>query len=82
MSGFDIAALPAPAQCWEELTPADAAARLEGQPAVSFVILFLANGSFPETCVFRTRDGGIGILQLTGYVSEPPGAKDPVQVRG
>jgi serine/threonine protein kinase len=75
MTGFDMVVLPVPDQCWEELKPAEAAVRLEGQPASSFVILFHANGSFPETCVFRTRDGGIGILQLTGYVSEPPGVK-------
>jgi hypothetical protein len=75
MTGFDMAALPAPAQCWEELAPAAAAARLEVQPPSSHSVMLYANGSRLETCVFRTRDGGIGILQLTGFVSEPPGLK-------
>ena len=35
MTGFDMAAVPAPAQCWEELTPAAAAARLEVEPPSS-----------------------------------------------
>ena len=75
LTGFDMVVLPAPAQCWQELMPAEAAARLATQPASSFVTMLYANGSPRETCVFRTRDGRIGILQLTGYESSPPGVR-------
>ena len=44
-----------------------------GGAASSWVILFHANRLPPETCAFRTRDGRIGIVQLAGLQSEPPG---------
>jgi hypothetical protein len=76
LSGFDMAALSAPAQCWEELTPAEAARRLDLEPLDSFKIMLQGNrAAVPETCAFKTRDGGIGIVQLTGYVPDPPGLK-------
>jgi hypothetical protein len=75
LSGFDMAALPAPARCWEELTPAQAASRLDSQPLESFKIMLYGNASLPDTCVFKTHKGGIGILQVTEYVSDPPGLK-------
>jgi serine/threonine protein kinase/tetratricopeptide (TPR) repeat protein len=73
--GFNLAALPAPNQCWDELTPVQAAARLDQQDSASFAILFHGHHSGRETCAFKTRDGGIGILQLAEYVSDPPGVK-------
>jgi serine/threonine protein kinase len=73
LTGFDMAAVPAPNGCWDELTPAEAAARLEVQPPASFVVMLFASGSPPETCVFKTREGGIGIVQLTRVVTDPPG---------
>ena len=75
LSGFDMAALPAPARCWEELTPAQAARRLDSQPLDHFSIMLYGNASLPDTCAFKTREGGIGILQVTEYVSDPPGLK-------
>src|ERR1035441_8843353 len=77
LTGFDIAVVPAPARCWDELTPAQAATRLEVQPPSSCAIMLYAYayGSTPETCVFQTREGGIGIVQLARIVANPPGLK-------
>jgi tRNA A-37 threonylcarbamoyl transferase component Bud32 len=77
LTGFDVAAVPAPARCWEELTPGQAAARLEVEPLSSFATMLQAYryGSTPETCVFKTREGGIGIAQLARIVGNPPGIK-------
>ena len=75
MTGFDLAVLPAPAQCWGELTPSEAAARLDSQAPSSWVVMLNVNASVSETCAFKTRGGGIGIVQLVGYVSDPPGLK-------
>jgi serine/threonine protein kinase/type II secretory pathway pseudopilin PulG len=76
LSGFDMAVIAAPAQCWEELSPVQAARRLDSEPNSSFKIMSYGNASaLPDTCVFKTRDGGIGILQVTEYLSNPPGLK-------
>jgi serine/threonine protein kinase/tetratricopeptide (TPR) repeat protein len=76
LSGFDMVALPAPVQCWEELTPAQAVKRLESQSLDSFRIMLHGHtAKLPETCVFKTREGGIGILQVMEHLSDPPGLK-------
>jgi serine/threonine protein kinase len=75
LSGFDMAVIAAPAQCWEELSPAQAARRLDSQPLDHFNIMSYGTASLPDTCVFKTHEGGIGILQVTEYVSDPPGLK-------
>ena len=74
LTGFDLAAVVAPAACWDALSPVQAARRLESEPRASFATLaFGIESDLPETCVFKTRDGGIGILQVTGLVPNPPG---------
>jgi serine/threonine protein kinase len=75
LSGFDMAVLPAPARCWEELTPTQAVRRLDSQPLDHFCIMLYGNANLPDTCAFKTHEGGIGILQVTEYVSDPPGLK-------
>jgi hypothetical protein len=37
--------------------------------------MLYGNASLPDTCAFKTHKGGIGILQVTEYVSDPPGLK-------
>jgi serine/threonine protein kinase len=75
LTGFDLAVVPASAECWDRLTPEQAAARLDAQPHDTFGIILYGRERPPYTCIFQTRNGGIGILQLTKYVSDPLGLK-------
>ena len=73
LTGFEMAAVPAPGQCWEELTPRQAVQRLDSLSLESFKILSYGTEALPYTCAFRTGRGEIGLLQVTRQVSEPPG---------
>jgi len=76
LSGYDMAAITVPAQCWEELTPVQAARRLEAETSEAFKIMSYGQAAtLPDTCLFRTRSGVIGLLQVTGRLTDPPGLK-------
>jgi serine/threonine protein kinase len=76
LSGFDMITIPAPAQCWDELTPAQAAKRLMVLSGSAFQIMSHGQASsLPDTCVFKTRAGGIGILQVLRHSPDSPGLK-------
>jgi tRNA A-37 threonylcarbamoyl transferase component Bud32 len=76
LTGFDLTAVVAPAECWDDMTPAQAVRRLDVELPASVSIMAYGNAlDQAATCVFKTRDGGIGILQVTEQVSNPPGLK-------
>jgi serine/threonine protein kinase len=76
LMGFNVVAIPAPAVCWDNLSPTQAVRRLESEARSSRQILSHGQPrSFPETLLFQTRDGGIGILQVLRLVNDPPGLK-------
>lgn len=67
---FDMAAVPVPATCWDQLTPAEAVQRLN-YPLVSLGIIVHGFGRLPATYAFETREGGVGILQVAEYLPAP-----------
>jgi serine/threonine protein kinase len=80
LTGFDLVVIPTPAQCWDELAPAQAVRRLAVEVSNPRKLPFqiMSHGrvrSGPDTCLFKTRDGGIGILQVVQQVTTPPGLK-------
>ena len=71
--GFDMVALPRSPRCtgdWENASPGRVVERLAssrpGTPAA-----MTAKGHLPETYFIQTREGGVGILQITGFVPKP-----------
>jgi serine/threonine protein kinase len=80
LTGFDMVMVPAPAECWDTLNPTQAVRRLAVEVSNPKKLPFqiMSHGrarSLPESCLFKTRDGGIGILQVLQQVVEPPGLK-------
>jgi hypothetical protein len=72
--GLDIAAIPVGNELWNESTASGVLEQLSSaKPQDTF--FFKAGGVLPGTWLFRTREGGAGILQITGFAENPRGVR-------
>ncbi len=72
--GLDIAAIPVGNELWDQATAAGLMNQLSPVKPVD-TFLFKVGAASPATWLFRTREGGAGILQITGFTKNPRGVK-------
>ncbi|HLP78562.1 MAG TPA: DUF4019 domain-containing protein [Candidatus Paceibacterota bacterium] len=71
--GLEMVVLPVSAEKWETITAAELKTLLAGKPLKGQSSMEFRDfqNSDPATYLFRTFEGGMGILQITGYTSSP-----------
>ena len=79
LGGYDFSAALMPAARWEAIKPAEVQATLaKGNPGVRTITRGQAKSYFikPNNIfAFKTREGGMGILQIVGFSENPKGVK-------
>jgi hypothetical protein len=72
----DLVAVPVNERLWD-LDETDVIIALinESRPTEKFTPLLVRAKEPPATFVFKTREGGMGILQITGFTENPRGVK-------
>ena len=72
--GWDLIELSANEKLWDSATAEDVAsfvAQARGRQKVA--ILLVAKNEFPATFAFKTREGSVGLLQITGFIKNSRG---------
>jgi len=70
----DLMATPVPAEWWET-EPTMSYQELSDRVTVASPLVMMAGEEVPATFLFKTREGGMGILQIVGFTEDPPGVK-------
>jgi len=74
LAGWEMVALPVAASAWDHLKPMELCEALKDCQPGSPVVM-QGTGALPATYLFRTREGGRGILQIIGFTDNPGGVK-------
>lgn len=69
--GADMAAARVQNECWNSATPDFLVERIGTWSRPAFTTEMRAGGRLPVTYAFRTREGGLGILQIVEFVAQP-----------
>jgi serine/threonine protein kinase len=72
--GIGMKAVPLAASTWDALSPRQILELVKAAPVQVF-IPFSPVTNFPATYAFQTREGGTGILQITGFTADKRGVK-------
>jgi len=74
LMGLDMKVVSVQPAAWDETSAATVMDQLS-QAKMQEVVLIKCQGDFPSTWLFQTREGGGGILQITGFPENPRGVK-------
>ncbi|NQU10957.1 protein kinase, partial [bacterium] len=72
--GLDIVAIPNERELWQTIAPDAIEPKVAwGTPGTP--VFLSGTGTLPATYLFRTREGSVGILQITGFIDHPRGVR-------
>ena len=74
--GFDMVVQPVASELWDSVTAETILTRDMLATGTGFAPAPMpGKGPLPVTYMFRTREGGLGILQIVGFAEDPKGVK-------